>query len=440
LTLLLLASSLPIQAGSLRQAPNQAALVVVHGDGRVVTRCVDFSEAQITGADLLQRSGLDLNIEASSMGATICRIDGEGCTFPQQSCFCQCEGAGCSYWSYWHWQNGDWLYSQLGASNSIVLPGSMDGWVWGAGTVDSAPKPPPIPFVSVCAPPTPTETPSLTPTHTESWAPPTTTPTATPTLSEPTATDTPAATNTATPLPALAGVQPLAPTTPETPTPVAAVAPIPTSTPTPSSSVAPAAPTPLIEFFGADRREISFGESVTLAWRIRDADTVQLQAFGQTVTVAAEGNMQVTPPQNTTYQLIGSGPGGSASSALTVVVRPAQPQQQTAPSPTHTPAEETTDASPIAATPTIDVESPDTVILIAPRPAILPSTPTSNATPTLAPLSATSEVVATAIFTQPEVQTPVTPLLMLVGLAVLVGLPLLGVAGFLLVWLMYRPK
>ena len=108
LTLLLLASSTLIYAGPLRQTPNQAALVIVHGDGRVVTRCVGFSEAQITGADLLQRSGLDLNIEASSMGATICRIDGEGCTFPQESCFCQCEGASCNYWSYWRWENGEW--------------------------------------------------------------------------------------------------------------------------------------------------------------------------------------------------------------------------------------------------------------------------------------------------------------------------------------------
>jgi hypothetical protein len=207
-------------------------------------------------------------------------------------------------------------------------------------------------------------------------------------------------------------------------------------------------PMPVIEFFGVDRREISLGESVTLAWRIRNADAIQLQAFGQTVTVTAEGSMLVAPPQNTTYQLTGSGPGGSVASAMTIVVRPAQPQQQTVPSPTHTPVEEMTDAAPAAtltATFAPGVESPDAALLVTLPLATPASTPTSNATPTLAPvtlapLSATSEVAATAIFAQPQAQTPVTPLLMLVGLAVLVWLPLLGVAAFLLVWLMHRPQ
>ena len=40
------------------QTGNQAALVVVHGDGSLVTRCVEFNEPQINGYDLLQRSGL----------------------------------------------------------------------------------------------------------------------------------------------------------------------------------------------------------------------------------------------------------------------------------------------------------------------------------------------------------------------------------------------
>ena len=67
------------------QGTNQAGLVIIHGDGHMVGRCVEFSEPQITGYDLLQRSALDLNIEVSGMGATICRIDEEGCTYPAQS-------------------------------------------------------------------------------------------------------------------------------------------------------------------------------------------------------------------------------------------------------------------------------------------------------------------------------------------------------------------
>ena len=70
--------------------PNQVGLVVVHGDGDIVTRCIEFDEEKISGYDVLDRSGLDLNIEPSGMGATVCRIDNEGCTFPQDPCFCQC--------------------------------------------------------------------------------------------------------------------------------------------------------------------------------------------------------------------------------------------------------------------------------------------------------------------------------------------------------------
>ena len=32
---------------------NRAGLVIVHGDGRIVTRCIDFAEPQITGMELL---------------------------------------------------------------------------------------------------------------------------------------------------------------------------------------------------------------------------------------------------------------------------------------------------------------------------------------------------------------------------------------------------
>ncbi|MFZ1769324.1 MAG: hypothetical protein WAU00_09015, partial [Caldilinea sp.] len=138
--------------------PNRAALVVVHGDGRVVTRCVAFAEPQLNGLELVQRAGFDLNLEASSMGATICRLDGEGCTYPQQSCFCQCEGESCVYWSYWRWQNGAWTYSNQGASNHAVTAGALEGWVWDAGAAGQAKSPPATSFDAICAAPTPVAT------------------------------------------------------------------------------------------------------------------------------------------------------------------------------------------------------------------------------------------------------------------------------------------
>ena len=81
-----------------QEGGNQAGLVVVHGDGRVVTRCVRFDEPQISGLTLLQRSGLTFAAEAGPMGATVCSLNGEGC--PTSDCWCECHGTPCAYWIY----------------------------------------------------------------------------------------------------------------------------------------------------------------------------------------------------------------------------------------------------------------------------------------------------------------------------------------------------
>ncbi len=133
------------------QEENRAGLVIVHGDGSVATQCVAFAEPAISGADLLARSGLELAVEASSMGGTICRIDGEGCGFPQESCFCQCQGSPCVYWSYWRRTEGAWLYSNAGAGNTTVNDGAVEGWRWGLGTVEKAEPPPELTFEDICA-------------------------------------------------------------------------------------------------------------------------------------------------------------------------------------------------------------------------------------------------------------------------------------------------
>lgn len=142
-------------------APNYAGVVVQHGDGRVETACVAFEEESISGADLLMRSGLDVLMDVSG-GAKVCAIGGEGCQYPAESCFCQCEGNGpCVYWSYWHLdpESGTWRYSNLGAGAYQVHHGDVDGWRWGAGTPGNAAEPPLLTFAEVCADVLPTPTP-----------------------------------------------------------------------------------------------------------------------------------------------------------------------------------------------------------------------------------------------------------------------------------------
>jgi hypothetical protein len=153
---LLLAGMLP-PAGAVAGEPNQAGLVVQSEDGQVQTRCIAFEEDQLNGADLLSRSGLDVVLNpASSMGITVCRIEGLGCDYPAEHCFCQCMGgSGCTYWNYFYREPGGsaWIYSALGAAVHKVQPGSVEGWVWGDG--HSAP-PDDLTLEAICMPATPT--------------------------------------------------------------------------------------------------------------------------------------------------------------------------------------------------------------------------------------------------------------------------------------------
>jgi hypothetical protein len=118
---------------------NGAGLVVQHEDGRVVYVYVSFSEPEITGTDLLQRSGLDLEIAPfGGLGLAICRLDGEGC--PASNCFCQSYSSPARYWRYYRLApDGSWISVAVGPSARKIHDGDVDGWDWSGGD-----RPPPF--------------------------------------------------------------------------------------------------------------------------------------------------------------------------------------------------------------------------------------------------------------------------------------------------------
>lgn len=254
-------------AAAQADGPNRAGLIVAN-DGNVIKKCVEFSEDEINGYDMLKRAGLELNVDASGgMGAAICRIDGTGCSYPEENCFCRCQGADCRFWIYWHLDGGDWQFSGLGASNTRVRHGDVEGWIWGEGSPNTGgAQPPRVTFEEICAEP-PTATPS------------------------PTATDMP----TATPVP------PAATATPE---PVA---------------------TPVIHHFTGDRAAIYAGESVVLSWDLSDAEGAYLRYNDVEEGVIAPGSKTVSPGSTTTYRLIARNDGGEAISEITITVNGAPP-------------------------------------------------------------------------------------------------------------------
>jgi len=130
LALCLCTSVVPLDASA--QGPNEAAVIVDYGDGRVETFCVTFAEASITGLELLSRAGIEPVLGTSSIGMSVCQIGDTGCG-PGQNCFCQCQGVDCRYWAYFRWQDGAWTYSPTGGGQRQVANGDADAWMWSDG-------------------------------------------------------------------------------------------------------------------------------------------------------------------------------------------------------------------------------------------------------------------------------------------------------------------
>lgn len=128
---------------------NLAGLVILSGEGQSATYCVPFAEAEISGYELLNRAGLQMEFGNSVQGAAVCSVDGVGC--PASDCFCQCRGEPCQYWSYWQLGDSGWEYAIRGANQTTVRPGDVYGWTWGPGTVSEALQPPPTTFEEICA-------------------------------------------------------------------------------------------------------------------------------------------------------------------------------------------------------------------------------------------------------------------------------------------------
>lgn len=143
LLLLLLAAP----AGAQEQ-PNRAALIVQPADGMLIEQCISFDEEEITGEELLHRSGLPVILDFSfGLGAAVCKIGEDGCDLSQgEECFCQCQGLECQYWAYFKGDDdGGWQYLSVGATGHPVTDGSVVGWRWVTGSSldegDASPPP-----------------------------------------------------------------------------------------------------------------------------------------------------------------------------------------------------------------------------------------------------------------------------------------------------------
>jgi hypothetical protein len=161
-TAVLLALAATLLAGCAPGSPAPAspagrvALIVVGADGSTRQACVTLEGGEATGRQLLESAGLPVVLDdRNAMGALVCSIDGLGCGYPAEACFCQCEQLGsCTYWAYFtRTPPGDWTYSTQGVSAQPVRPGEVHAWIWldasktGTEAVGLLPK---LEFAQVC--------------------------------------------------------------------------------------------------------------------------------------------------------------------------------------------------------------------------------------------------------------------------------------------------
>lgn len=104
---------------------NSADVVVDLGDGRTLLRRVTFAEPAVSGLEALQLTGLDLGVAQFGFGAAVCSIQGVGC--PVDDCFCDPD----KYWGYQYWDGVTWQGYAVGAGDSSVSDGVVEGWVYG---------------------------------------------------------------------------------------------------------------------------------------------------------------------------------------------------------------------------------------------------------------------------------------------------------------------
>jgi hypothetical protein len=118
-----LAPGSPLVSSCVGAGGNRAALVVEHGDGSVVARCVSFGTVSVTGEALLNLSGVAWSGQTfGGFGDAVCAIDAE------PSHYSVCPGAD-NYWAIFVSRSGGpWQLASVGISSLTLGDGDAEGF------------------------------------------------------------------------------------------------------------------------------------------------------------------------------------------------------------------------------------------------------------------------------------------------------------------------
>lgn len=94
---------------------------------------VAFPEDEISGMELLRRSGISLlTVSFGGLGDAVCTLEGEGCGAGDcRKRVCQTGDPNSPFWQYYRQASpGEWVAVPLGVSSAKVHDGDVDGWSW----------------------------------------------------------------------------------------------------------------------------------------------------------------------------------------------------------------------------------------------------------------------------------------------------------------------
>jgi hypothetical protein len=130
------ASASPASACINASAPHHAFVVVQHGGGARLQKCVGFTGDTIAGEKLMDESKVEYQTQTFNFGKAVCQLDNE----PAQ--YSQCFGADGRYWALFIDTAGTWAVAQTGYTQVLLHDKEALGWLY---TSDQSPSPPPLP-------------------------------------------------------------------------------------------------------------------------------------------------------------------------------------------------------------------------------------------------------------------------------------------------------
>ena len=131
-------------------AQHHATVVVSHLDPKMPTLrvCVPFDEAQISGHELLHRSGVEVGFSSTygGEGSAVCQVDNEPASYPPD-----CLNTSGPYWSVWTASyHGAWSYSRSsGVDRVTIRDGDSEGFRYASPSGQAPPASP----ADTCPPP-----------------------------------------------------------------------------------------------------------------------------------------------------------------------------------------------------------------------------------------------------------------------------------------------